>query len=55
MEKNLYRVCGFNSVWEYNIVANSILDAADIFHKIVGTSYEIKEIVFLFKVYVKEE
>lgn len=52
MKKYLYKVSGFAKNSEYKIVANDVKEAADIFHKLVGTDYGIKEIVYLFEVYL---
>lgn len=49
---SLYKVSGFVKNTEYKIVANDAEEAADIFHKLVGTAYSIKEIVYLFEVYL---
>lgn len=52
MKKYLYKVSGFVKNTEYKIAANDVKEAADIFHKLVGTDYGIKEIVYLFEVYL---
>lgn len=49
---SLYKVSCFAKDTEYKIVANDVKEAADIFHKLVGTDYGIKEIVYLFEVYL---
>ena len=51
MKKYLYKVSGFIKNTEYT-VANDVKEAADIFHKVVGTDYSIKEIVCLFEIHL---
>lgn len=52
--KNVYKVSGFAKNSEYKVVADNTKEAADIFHKVVGTAYPIKEIIFLFEVVIDE-
>ena len=52
--KNVYKVSGFAKNSEYKVVADNTKEAANLYHEIIGTAYEIKEIVYLFPVYIND-
>lgn len=52
MRNKVYSVSGSN--FECKVLAKDTKGAADIFHRVAGSAYEIRKIELLFEVYVKD-
>lgn len=52
--KNIYKITGSIGNLDYKIVADNIKEAVDLYHEIVRTECKIKEIVYLFPVYIND-
>lgn len=52
MRNKVYSVSGGN--FECKVLAKDTREAADIFHRVAGSAYEIRKIELLFEVYVKD-